>query len=650
MRGRTGWLACAVGVLACALYANTLGHGFAYDDARVIVDNSAIHDWTDWRRIFTTPSWFFEGETTIAFRPLTTWTFAVDHALHGLDPFGYHVVNVALHGVVSALVVLVVAVMGLPTAVAGTAGALFAAHPIHTEVVANGVGRAELLAAALALLALWLHRSAGGSTAPGVRRVLSVTAYGLALLAKEHTIAFLVLLPLTDLLLDDGGDFRNFWRRFRGERLVFYTALLLVTLAVLAVRMFALGSVVGGREVANRVGIGFNVLVVAPPGVRVLTALAVLARAIGLLLWPVHLSADYSYAHISLVTGPTDPDAIAGLVVAGCLLGGIRLAWRQSAPACVWLAVALLPWAVVSNLLFLGGTIFGERLLYLPSVGVCALLAMGIAWLARRTSWRIAGAIAMAVLVGWSARTVARNGVWKSDLALAEATVRDAPRSANAHYFLGRAYAGLGRDDDALAPLAEAARLLEAHPGWPERLDILYQTALVEGRLADLSASERLYLEILRHDPDYFPAWINLGALYNGRGDHQQALRAADRAIAARPDVPNSYVVRGTALRFLGRHADALAAFEAALERAPGAIEALFGIGASAIELRDFERATRVFEQVVAAAPSPDAFRGLLMSLRASGHLEEAQRVAALAAQRYPDEPAFRSDAVLPTR
>src|SRR5262245_53760672 len=195
--------ACVAAVVAIAVYASTLGHGFAYDDPRVITDNPAIRDLADWRRIFTTPSWFMDGTSTIAFRPLTTWTFAANYAVHGLAPWGYHAVNLALHAVVSALVVMVAAAIGAPVAVAGLAGLLFAVHPVHTEVVANGVGRAELLAAALVLLAFWLHRIAPRSSRPVAANAVSAVAYGLALLAKEHAIGFLVVLPLADLLLDD---------------------------------------------------------------------------------------------------------------------------------------------------------------------------------------------------------------------------------------------------------------------------------------------------------------------------------------------------------------------------------------------------------------------------------------------------------------
>jgi tetratricopeptide (TPR) repeat protein len=304
-----------------------------------------------------------------------------------------------------------------------------------------------------------------------------------------------------------------------------------------------------------------------------------------------------------------------------------------------------LPWAVVSNVFFAGGTIFGERLLYLPSVGVCGLLAMAAAGLARRTSWRTAGAAVGIVLAAWSVHTVTRNRVWANDLTLAEATVQDAPLSANAHDFLGRAYVLAGRDDAALSEFAEAARLLEAYPAWPERLDILYQTAMVHGRRGDVATASRLYEEIVAQSPGYFPAWINLGALRNQAGDHAGALTAADRAVAIRPEVANAYVVRGWALRELRRPDEALVAFAAALERTPGAIDALLGTGAAAFDTGNFERAARAFQQVVAAAPSRDAYVGLVTSLQRTGRTDEARRAAADAAARYPDEAAFRSGA-----
>jgi tetratricopeptide (TPR) repeat protein len=581
-----------------------------------------------------------EAAPTIAFRPLATWTFAANHALGGLAPAGYHLVNVVLHAGVSALVVATATATGLPLATAAIAGALFAVHPIHTEVVANGVGRAELLAAVFALAALRLRRGSNRSVRPALRDAASAVAFGAALLSKEHAIGFLVVLPLADLLLDDGGSLWTFAERARGRRVGYYASLVLVTLAVLALRAEAVGGVIGGRDVGGRFGTGFNVTAYAAPGVRMLTALAVFAEACRLLVWPFALSADYSYPQITPVTAIGDPRALAGIGLALAIAAAFVVAWRRSVVACLWIAAAVLPWTVVSNLVVAGGTIFAERLLYLPSAGACVLASMTLA--ASRFPPRGTAVLVAALVLAWSGRTVSRNRVWASDLALAEATVRDAPRSAHAHDYLGRVYAGLGRNDEALAELGEAAGLLEAHPAWPERLDVLYETAVIHGRRGDLAAAAPLYEEIVRRAPDYFPAWINLGALRNERGDHAGALAAADRAVAVRPDVPNGWVVRGNALRGLRRPAEAVTAFEAALARAPASAEALFGVGAAALEAGAFARAAEAFRRVVSMAPSVDAHRGLIMGLRGLGQTEEANRAVAQARARYPDEAAFR--------
>jgi tetratricopeptide (TPR) repeat protein len=310
--------------------------------------------------------------------------------------------------------------------------------------------------------------------------------------------------------------------------------------------------------------------------------------------------------------------------------------------------MALAPWAVVSNLFVPVGTIFGERFLYLPSVGFCILLAMGCGAVAERVPRRLLGVAVATLLIVWAARTVIRNRVWASDVTLAPATAVDAPRSGHAHQYLASVYVDLGRDDDALAQLAEATQLLAAYPDWPERLDVLYDTALIHGRRGQTEKATSLYEEIVARAPDYFPAWINLGALRNQQGDHAGALVAADRAVTARPDVPNAYLVRGHALRGLRRPQEAMAAFESALERAPWAVEALMGLGAAAYEAGDYEQAVRTFRQLVAAAPSPDAYRGLIACLDAMGQRDEARRVVAQATARYPENSNFRDGGSTP--
>src|SRR5689334_8623025 len=108
-RGPARWPAYAlVAVLAAASYANTLDGEFFMDDRPTIVENVYVLD-GDPVAIFTHPSWWGTHTKITTWRPLTTLTFAGNHALGGLAPRGYHVVNVLLHAAVCAVLLAVVA-------------------------------------------------------------------------------------------------------------------------------------------------------------------------------------------------------------------------------------------------------------------------------------------------------------------------------------------------------------------------------------------------------------------------------------------------------------------------------------------------------------------------------------------------------------
>jgi 4-amino-4-deoxy-L-arabinose transferase-like glycosyltransferase len=120
----------------------------------------------------------------------------------GLKPFTYHLVNVLLHAGNSALVYRLFVALVKARGVALAGAAAFALHPIHTEAVANTVGRAELLANAFVLLSWWWYLKWDDAPARAKARWLaaSLAAFALALFTKEHTVILPGLLVLSDLL------------------------------------------------------------------------------------------------------------------------------------------------------------------------------------------------------------------------------------------------------------------------------------------------------------------------------------------------------------------------------------------------------------------------------------------------------------------
>lgn len=619
--------AVAAAAVAAVVYANSLGNQLVYDDLGVIVANRAVRDPGDWRTIVFSHSWF--AAPSREHRPLTTWTFALDYAAHGLAPLGYHLGNVVAHAAVTALVVPVALAVGTPLPAAGLGALLFAVHPIHTEAVASVVGRAELLAAALGLVTLLLARRLDGTPRPAAVVAATAATYALAIASKEHVAALVAVVPLADLLLADAGSLARFRERLAGRRLALYAALAAVTVAYLVVRRVALGDLIGAGGV------------VAPSrwqnpaaGVawwrRVLTALYLQGRAMGLLVLPVGLTADYSYRTIPVVESIAEPRAIAGLALVAALAALGVWCWRTGRwRACFWLAFAWLVSLPVSNLPFPIGTIFAERALYLPSVAFCVVAGELLAL--RRGPWLVALIVAAGAIGTWS-----RNRAWHDELSLAEATAEASPESTQAHRLLGWAYASRGREDDAVA---EYRRAVEIDP---ENDTALADYATIVRRRRGADESVAALRAVADGAAASAPAWTAVGFAELARNRPAEALEAAERALAMRPSNARASALRGFALRGLGRADDARAAFERALAADATLAEAYLGLGGLALDAGDASGAAAIFERMVRATESPDAYRRLVESYRRAGREADAARALAAARRRFPTDPSFR--------
>ncbi|XP_018526513.1 protein O-mannosyl-transferase TMTC2 [Lates calcarifer] len=143
--------------VAVGLYLNTLDADFCYDDSRAIKTNQDLLPETPWINILYDDFWgtlLTHSGSHKSFRPLCTLSFRLNYTLHGLRPWGYHLLNLALHGLVTALFTA----FSRPLLGGGLwsllAGLLFASHPVHTEAVAGVVGRADVGAALFFLLSL----------------------------------------------------------------------------------------------------------------------------------------------------------------------------------------------------------------------------------------------------------------------------------------------------------------------------------------------------------------------------------------------------------------------------------------------------------------------------------------------------------------
>jgi hypothetical protein len=188
MRGGSWRTAVVAGGLVAAValtFANAIPNGFVLDDLHLIVHAPGVQSLAD---TFSVRN---------GYRPLRTLSYRLDYAIAGMDPWIFHLSNVAYHGVTTLLVLGVLRACGVPLAAAGFGAVLFAVHPVQADAVSYASGRRDVLCGlffAAGLLAYLRYRRRGGAA----RLAVVAVAFVLALLAKEMAVTLPLLCWLYD--------------------------------------------------------------------------------------------------------------------------------------------------------------------------------------------------------------------------------------------------------------------------------------------------------------------------------------------------------------------------------------------------------------------------------------------------------------------
>ena len=485
--------------LAVVVYLNGIPGAFVFDD-KLIQRDPRINGQTSFWTIFVTDYWYtYIGTSADLYRPLTIASYALNHMAAGSSSPAFHVVNILLHALVSVLVVLLIDAVCAQRGLAIVAGALFATHPVHTEAVTGIVGRAEVLSTLFLLLALVLQARDYTLWGAGRRRWLPVSllAYFCALLSKETAIVGPGLVGLIDYLRQaDAPVSRD--TRWNPRRTLGVVALY----ASVAVAYLVVRYAVVGRFIQKAPPRSYLLLFGQPLLTRIFTAFEVLAIYLRLLLFPLTLSADYSYRQVPLLDAP-DAVAVAGMLAALVLGAGFVWVVRRR----VWTVVCalgffLVSYSVVANFPIPLQVLVAERLMYLPSVGFCLAVAWAWAWLAWRLNtvphlrYMPHGLLALLVLF-YSTRTVVRNFDWRDAETIYAATVRAAPQCFAARFnYSAILMRQPGRSELALEQLEQAYQIRQ----------------------------------------DHYPALVNLSTLYLNTGRPEKAREIALQGLAVRPD------------------------------------------------------------------------------------------------------------------
>ena len=132
--------------LGIALYLNTLDCGLCFDDISAITNNEDLRPETPWTNLIWNDFWgtpMAQEGSHKSYRPLCVATFRLNYLFHNIEPFGYHLVNIVLHGVVCYCFVWVCAqtVFQSNPISLWISGVSFAIHPIHTEAVSKLISK-----------------------------------------------------------------------------------------------------------------------------------------------------------------------------------------------------------------------------------------------------------------------------------------------------------------------------------------------------------------------------------------------------------------------------------------------------------------------------------------------------------------------------
>ncbi len=609
----TGARALLAALLAGALllvYWPALWGPFLFDDLPSLVDSPGLREGDFLRMAFGEP------QSPLSNRVLVCLSFVLNHALHGMAPFGYHIVNLLLHWTNGLLLwALAAAALRGPNVAAIAPGlaarasrigfalaALWTLHPLATDAVAYVTQRTTLLMATMLLLALLATARAAQAERPGRWRALAILAAVLAMASKEEAAALPLLVPL--------------WLR------AFHLPSLRALRPHLGFVLGLAGTAWAALLVCVLLGppnatVGWSATPRVDAFESLLTQAPVVTHYAWLAVWPQPLRAAYDWDVVRTV----GPVVLPGLLVLAALLGTVWL-WRARpwwGLLGAWFFLLLAP---TSSILPIVTELAAERRAYLPVLAVLApLLLLGERLLrgAGRARW-LALLLVLAVLATLARPAAARFGDPAAFWASVEAHNELRNGSVGSALILGN----LGHQAAAAGRLQEAHdhfwRALQGqHPGFGERLN--FAGVLVSmGRLAE---AEPLLRALVAERPQSVTALGNLvtcllaaheADLRRGAADGRDPrLRETEdlarQGMALAPAHAGLANGLGMALLLQGRAADAEPCFRAAIGHDPSLPQGYLNLGAALLAQGRRDEAVALWRRLLPVLPGDAELR-----------------------------------------
>ena len=433
-------LAILVALFAFVLYSQSIGYNYTLDDHPAIDQNKlTTQGIAGIPTLLTTDYWYgykdeFRGAV---YRPTSLILFAVVWQFFPNSPHILHFIMVLMFALTCYFLFKTLCAMfkNYNLLFPFICALLFAAHPLHTEVVNSIKSMDEILCLFFSMLALFhIFKYLDGKSI--IHLVFSTICFFLSLLSKETGITFLVIIPLAIYF------FTNLSLKKNLKIALLFVA---ITCIYLLLRMYILKDIHPNityvKNVLN------NSLNAAPNYMSQLaTTFYIMLRYIFLLIFPHPLSSDHNFAQIKIYT-LSDPIALVSILFYIAIGIYAVLNFKKKSLISFAILFYLITIAPVSNIFFLIGTSMAERFVFIPSLGFCILLAYFLLRISKtnviKTKFKSIStffsqnaklfAIVFVILGLYGIKTYSRSKDWKDNLTLFLSAVQISPNSATSN-------------------------------------------------------------------------------------------------------------------------------------------------------------------------------------------------------------------------
>lgn len=629
------FLVLALGVLA---YSNTFQVPFFLDEY-FITDNPFVRDIRYPVELIKNIN--LDIYNNIHHRYVAFLTFALNYRLHGLDVFGYHLVNVSLH-LMNALLVYALVALTLRTPLLESSSLnekrfrlalfsalIFVAHPVLTEAVTWIWQRVAVLVATFYLASVIAYVRARLEKDKGWKKYalygISLFCSVLAMKTKQNAFTLPVMITLYEFTFFSGDIVP------RLKRLIPFAITLLIIPYTYFIEM-------GFSPSQATRGIGTAAQIDISRWDYVLTQFSTLVTYIRVLLVPVNLPVYHAF---SVNHSFFDAKVLLSFSLLAILLGtSVFLLLRRDRQCELALIAFGIIWFFTAHLVESGliplNVVIAKHRNYLPSVGFFIAIVSAVSLLTDRIkNTRVLQALSFLIVFILAVSCYARNAVWGTAVTLGEDVVKNAPDNSEAHLILGRAYKRENRLAEAQREFEESFRLdaeknsqssgsvtggmpaerrslpretlkpgeVDAHfniaighyqsrsfddamselkavlAAAPRHAGAFYFTGLIHHEQGNYEEAAQAYREALRLQPDHVEARTNLGGVYAQVGRFKEAAEEIKSALRIRPDNAESHKFLGLIYQDIGQLHESLQELTTAIKLKPDYAEAHNNLG-----------------------------------------------------------------------